>query len=105
MSSGASGGMRPVFEKKLKMARALAKRKGEPTSEELLKARQMARDGATYEEIRVALNYDVTPDGFANIMKKFNIRPWSTRVHRGKSPRANGYEVIASGAVYKPKKV
>lgn len=57
----------------LHMARAATTQQHVPTSDELRRARHLAQDGATWQQIRVALGWDCCMATCRNRLRRYNI--------------------------------
>lgn len=77
---------------------------------QIIAARHMANDGASVEEIRVAMGWSCTWTTARKRLSKFSIKPFGSghaggksRAHRGQPTAVNGGNV--SFACYRPKRV
>ena len=71
-------------DKGLSTARSLvAKRTREWSTEDIVRARKILREGGTSEDVRRALSPDMTPQAIRYRLSQLGIKPLHGRAHRG----------------------
>lgn len=71
-------------DKGLSSARSLVeKRSREWSSDDIVKARKIIREGGTSEDVRRALSPDMTPGAITYRLKQLGIKPIRGKAHRG----------------------
>lgn len=104
----ASGGMQPVSDKLLRMARAATGRH-EPTSAELKVARRLAQNGATWTEIHEALQWPCCLATTIRRLRKFNIFSRAGCNSNDRLARFGGRTTLPEGEVgmqvYRPRRI